>query len=57
MRIITKLYWEHRAVVRVDDDRSGWVNTEKGVRQCVLSPDLFSLYTQLVMNQLAKLDE
>ena len=57
IRIITKLYWEQRAVVKVDDDRSGWVNIERGVRQgCVLSPDLFSLYTQLVMNEITELD-
>ena len=57
MKIITKLYWEQIAVVKVDDNRGGWVNIEKGVRQrCVLSPDLFSLYTQLMMNELAELD-
>ena len=57
MRIITKLYWEQRAMVRVDDDRSGWVNIEKGVRQgCVFSLDLFSLYTQLALDELAELD-
>ena len=44
-------------MVRVDDDKNGWVNIEKGVRLgYVLSLDLFSLYTQLMMNKLAELD-
>ena len=39
MRIIAKLYWEQRVVVRVCDNRSGWANIEKEVRQgCVLTP-------------------
>ena len=55
--IIRKLHWEKRAVVRVSDDRSGWVNIEKGARQgCVILPDPLSLNTQLVMNEPAKLD-
>ena len=46
IRIIAKLYLEQKALVRVEDEWSGWVNIEKGVRQgCVLSPDLFSLYS------------
>ena len=57
IRLIAKLYWEQKAVIRIGDEKSGWVNIEKGVRQgCVLSPDLFSLYTQLVMDELAELD-
>ena len=31
-RIIAKLYWQQKAVVRVEDEKSGWVNIEKGVR-------------------------
>ena len=57
IRIITKFYWEQRAGIRVDDDRSGWVNIEKRVRQGgILSVDLFSVYTQLAWNELAELD-
>ena len=40
LRVQTHLYWEQRAVVRIGEDRSGWAEIERGVRQgCILSPD------------------
>ena len=52
VRIIAKLYWEQRALVRVDNGRSGWVNIERGVRQgCVLSPNLFNVYTEKIFKE------
>ena len=57
VRLLTNLYWEQKAVVKIGDDRSDWIKIEKGVRQgCVLSPDLFSLYSQLVMDEMEQLD-
>ena len=57
IRMLAQLYWQQRAVVRVGEETSEWVNIERGVRQgCVLSPDLFSLYTQLVMEELRDMD-
>ena len=57
IRLIKNLYWNQRAVVKVGDDTSEWIEIQQGVRQgCVLSPDLFSLYTQLVMNELKDLE-
>ena len=36
--------------------RSEWIEIKQGVRHgCVLSPDLFSLYTELVMQELNEL--
>ena len=56
VRLMTNLYWEQKAVVKVGDDRSDWIKIEKGVRQgCVLSPYLFSLYSQLVMDEMEQL--
>ena len=56
LRVLKELYWEQRAVVGVGDERSESVTIERGVRQgCVLSPDLFSLYTQIVMDEMKEI--
>ena len=50
LRVLTDLYWEQKAVVGIEDDRSGWTEIQRGVRQgCVLSPNLFSFYSQVVI--------
>ena len=57
LRLIVNLYWDQRAAVRVDKRKSGWVEITKGVRQgCVLSPDLFSLYGQTVMEDIQDIE-
>ena len=57
LRVLTNLYWGQRAVVRIGEDRSGWTEIQRGVRQgCVLSPDLFSLYSQAVIDELENMD-
>ena len=43
--------------MRIGDDRSGWIEIQRGVRQgCVLSPDLFSVYWQPVIDELGDLE-
>ena len=55
IRVMAKLYWQQKNIVKVGEKVSDWNNIEKGVRQsCVLFPDLFSLYTQVVMEKLTK---
>ena len=50
--LIEKLYWEQMAAISIDGDLSEWTNIKRGVRQgCVISPDLFSLYTELLMRK------
>ena len=50
--LLETLYWEQVAAVSIDGDLSEWINIKRGVRQgCVLSPDLFSLYTELIMRK------
>ena len=57
IRVMSNLYWNQKAVVRIEEDKSNWVNIERGVRQgCVLSPDLFSLYSQAVIDKMADME-
>ena len=51
--LITNLYWEQKASVRVEQDMSDEVNIKRGVRQgCVLSPTLFNLYTETIFRNI-----
>ena len=57
LRLITNLYWEQRAAVRIGMGRSEWVDITRGVRQgCVLSPDLFSLYGERAMEGIQQIE-
>ena len=49
LELIKNLYWEQEASIKIGNHTSDWVKIEKGVRQgCVLSPGLFSLYTESI---------
>ena len=53
IRLIVNLYWDQTASVRVANDRSPEAPIKRGVRQgCVLSPELFNVYTQAIFNHL-----
>lgn len=53
LRIIKNLYWAQAANIRVDGEVGEYVKIRRGVRQgCVMSPDLFSLYTEFVMRKI-----
>lgn len=52
LRIITRLYWNQTAGVRVDGAQSEEVAIRRGVRQgCVLSPLLFNIYSEAVFRE------
>ena len=54
-RALVNLYWGQKAVLRIRGEMSGWTEISRGVRQgCVLSPDLFLLCFQAVMDELQR---
>ena len=52
LQIITKLYWEQSASIRTESGMTSEFKIKKGVRQgCVLSPNLFNLYTEKIFRE------
>ena len=52
LRIIKNMYWEQTAAIRIENEVSEFIKIKRGVRQgCVLSPDLFSLYSETVTHR------
>ena len=57
LRVLNNLYWVQSAVVIIGEDRIGWVEIQRGIRQgCVQSPDLFLLYSQAVIEEQDNMD-
>ena len=53
IRIIGKMYWEQTAAVKIQNEISTYKPIKRGVRQgCVLSPDLFSIYSEMIMRNI-----
>ena len=49
---INKLYWEQSAAVRTESGMTSEFKIKKGVRQgCMLSPNLFNLYTERIFRE------
>ena len=52
MNIFRQWLFEQQAAVRLECGMSDWFSVRKGVRQgCILSPHLFSLYTEGIMRE------
>ena len=52
LQIITKLYWEQSASVRTESRMTSESKIKREVRQgCVLSPNLFNLYTEKIFRE------
>ena len=50
LRIIRNLYWQQTAAIEIENETSIYQPIKRGVRQgCVMSPDLFSIYTEKIM--------
>ena len=57
LRLIQNLYYNQKAAIRINGELSDWVDIQKGVRQgCVLSPDLFNLYSEEALSKIRMCD-
>ena len=55
--IVRSMYVDTRAKYRLGDIETDWVKSERGVRQeCILSPILFSLYTEELAARMRRLN-
>ena len=53
LRIVKNLYWEQNASVKIEGECSDFKPIKRGVRQgCVMSPDLFNLYSESILRNL-----
>ena len=52
LRVIKSLYWGQTTAIRYDNELGDFVRVKRGVRPgCVLSPDLFSLYSECIVGR------
>ncbi|CAF3582803.1 unnamed protein product [Rotaria socialis] len=57
LRLIRNLYWNQKAAMKVNNDTSEYTNIKRGVRQgCVLSPDLFNIYSEMILRNLEDIE-
>ena len=53
LRVIRNLYWDQSAAVRIGGELSEYKLIKRGVRQgCVMSPDLFNIYSEMISRNL-----
>ena len=53
LRILRNLYWEQEAAIRIDNECSVYRPIRRGVRQgCVFSPDLFNIYSEMILRNI-----
>ena len=53
IRMVRNLYWDQSAAIRYQNELGNYTPIRRGVRQgCVLSPDLFNLYSENIMRHL-----
>ena len=57
LRLIRNLYYDQKAAIRIMGELGEWVDIQKGVRQgCILSPDLFNLYSEETLRKIRMCD-
>ena len=57
LRLIRNMYYGQKAAIRIKGKLGEWVCIHKGVRQgCILSPDLFNLYSEEALQTIRMCD-
>ena len=50
IQLIKNMYWQQTAAIKINNNLSGYRKIEKEARQgCILSPELFSLYNEIIL--------
>ncbi|GFR76350.1 retrovirus-related Pol polyprotein LINE-1 [Elysia marginata] len=58
LRILRNLYWEQVAAIRIDGEYTNFTEIKRGVRQgCVLSPDMFNLYSEVILRNITDMED
>ena len=53
LKLIRNMYWQQTAAIKINNKISGYQKIEKGLRQgCVLSRDLYSLYSEIILRNI-----
>ena len=53
VRLLASLYWNQTACIQRDGEHSEYIKIRRGVRQgCVMSPDLFNYYSEMILREL-----
>ena len=57
LRLIRNMYYGQKAAIRIKGELGEWVCIQKDVRQgCILSPDLFNLYSEKALKTIRMCD-
>lgn len=57
-RLIMYLYAKQKAAVKTKDGLTDWQSIGRGVHQgCVMSPDLFNLYSEIILRRRNDINE
>ncbi|GFS13518.1 retrovirus-related Pol polyprotein LINE-1 [Elysia marginata] len=58
VRMLRNLYWEQVAVIHINEEYTNFTEIKRGVGQsCMLSPDLFNLYSEVILHNITDIED